>query len=136
MVVTENPAQSLAATNGTRRSLDNLTVDEFVPKPLVIPLTVIVRHELPEGSPKMPLTQGHDPIEAFLFDPPHEALRMRVAVGGGGRCSTHPDSRCGEQILQAEFALTQVLDRPLTGRCFFEEVIRENSTSAVPIRCS
>ena len=29
-------------------------------------------------------------------------------------------------ILQAEFALTQVLDRPLTGRCFFEEVMREN----------
>jgi hypothetical protein len=28
-------------------------------------------------------------------------------------------------ILQAEFALTQVLDRPLTGRGFFEEVIRE-----------
>jgi hypothetical protein len=29
-------------------------------------------------------------------------------------------------ILQAEFALTQVFDRPLTGRVFFEEVIREN----------
>lgn len=29
-------------------------------------------------------------------------------------------------ILQSEFALTQVLDRPLTGRVFFEEVIREN----------
>lgn len=29
-------------------------------------------------------------------------------------------------ILQAEFALTQVLDRPLTGRIFFEDVIREN----------
>lgn len=29
-------------------------------------------------------------------------------------------------ILQAEFSLTQVLDRPLNGRCFFEEVIREN----------
>ncbi len=29
-------------------------------------------------------------------------------------------------ILQAEFALTQVLDRPVTGRCCFEEVIREN----------
>ena len=29
-------------------------------------------------------------------------------------------------ILQAEFALTQVLDRPATGRAFFEEVIREN----------
>jgi hypothetical protein len=29
-------------------------------------------------------------------------------------------------ILQIELALTQVLDRPLTGRIFFEEVIREN----------
>jgi hypothetical protein len=29
-------------------------------------------------------------------------------------------------ILQAEFALTQILDRPLTGRIFFEDVIREN----------
>jgi hypothetical protein len=29
-------------------------------------------------------------------------------------------------ILQAEFSFTQVLDRPHTGRCFFEEVIREN----------
>ena len=29
-------------------------------------------------------------------------------------------------ILQAEFALTQVFDRPLHGRVFFEEVLREN----------
>lgn len=29
-------------------------------------------------------------------------------------------------ILQAEFALTQVLDRPVSGRVFFEEVIRQN----------
>ena len=29
-------------------------------------------------------------------------------------------------VLQAEFALTQVLDRPVQGRVFFEETIREN----------
>lgn len=29
-------------------------------------------------------------------------------------------------ILQAEFSLTQVLDQPVTGRLFFEQVIREN----------
>ena len=29
-------------------------------------------------------------------------------------------------ILQAEFSLTQVLDRPVSGRIFFEEAIREN----------
>jgi hypothetical protein len=43
---------------------------------------------------------------------------------------TAADRRAGYRyqisILQAEFSLTQVLDRPLTGRVFFEEVIREN----------
>ena len=34
--------------------------------------------------------------------------------------------RYGLSILQAEFALTQVLDRPVAGRIFFEQVIREN----------
>jgi hypothetical protein len=43
---------------------------------------------------------------------------------------TTGDRRAGYRydvsILQAEFSLTQVLDRPQTGRIFFEEVIREN----------
>ena len=43
---------------------------------------------------------------------------------------TAADRRAGYRydlsILQAEFSLTQVLDRPLWGRVFFEEVIRDN----------
>jgi hypothetical protein len=43
---------------------------------------------------------------------------------------TAADRRAGYRydlsILQAEFSLTMVLDRPVTGRVFFEEVIREN----------
>jgi hypothetical protein len=43
---------------------------------------------------------------------------------------TREDRKAGYRyemsILQAEFSLTQVLDRPVTGRIFFEEVIREN----------
>ena len=39
-------------------------------------------------------------------------------------------------ILQAEFSLTQVLDRPLAGRVFFEEVIRENVDIGRPDRIS
>jgi hypothetical protein len=43
---------------------------------------------------------------------------------------TASDRRAGYRydisILQAEFSLTQALDRPLTGRVFFEEVIRDN----------
>lgn len=36
------------------------------------------------------------------------------------------DYRYDVSILQAEFALTQVLDQPRVGRIFFEEVIKEN----------
>src|ERR1700676_1686695 len=43
---------------------------------------------------------------------------------------TPADQRAGSAyagpLLQAEFSLTQVLDRPQSGRVFFEEVIREN----------
>ncbi len=50
------------------------------------------------------------------------------------RLLPHPFTKADRQagwlydisILQAEFALTLVLDRPLTGRAFFEEVIHEN----------
>jgi hypothetical protein len=50
------------------------------------------------------------------------------------RLLPHPFSRRDRQagyryevsILQAEFALTQVLDRSLSGRVFFEDVIRQN----------
>jgi hypothetical protein len=38
----------------------------------------------------------------------------------------HAGYRYHVSILQAEFSLTQVLDRPQTGRIFFEEIIREN----------
>ena len=51
---------------------------------------------------------------------------------------TLQDRRAGDRydvsILQAEFSLTQVLDRPLSGRIFFEEVIRENLDLGRPDR--
>jgi hypothetical protein len=39
-------------------------------------------------------------------------------------------------VLQAEFSLTQMLDRPLSGRVFFEEVIRENLDVGRPDKVS
>jgi hypothetical protein len=53
---------------------------------------------------------------------------------------TARDRRAGYRydlsILQAEFSLTQVLDRPLAGRVFFEEMIRENLDVGRPDRVS
>jgi hypothetical protein len=39
-------------------------------------------------------------------------------------------------ILKAEFALTQVLDRPVTGRIFFEQVIARTWTSDARAKCN
>lgn len=39
-------------------------------------------------------------------------------------------------VLQAEFSLTQMLDQPLAGRVFFEEVVRENIDLGRPDRVS
>jgi hypothetical protein len=58
------------------------------------------------------------------------------------RALPHPfppaDRRAGYRydisVLQAEFSLTQVLDRPVVGRIFFEEVIRENLDLGRPDR--
>lgn len=53
---------------------------------------------------------------------------------------TAADRRAGYRydlsILQAEFSLTQTLDRPLAGRVFFEEVIRDNLDVGRPDRVS
>jgi len=53
---------------------------------------------------------------------------------------TAADRRAGYRydisVLQAEFSLTQTLDRPLAGRMFFEEVIRENLDIGRPDRVS
>jgi hypothetical protein len=53
---------------------------------------------------------------------------------------TAPDRRAGYRyelsILQAEFSLTQVLDRPHSGRVFFEQLIRENFDLGRPDKAS
>lgn len=53
---------------------------------------------------------------------------------------TATDRRAGYRyevsILQAEFSLTQMLDRPLSGRVLFEELIRENLDLGRPDRIS
>ena len=55
-------------------------------------------------------------LRKWLHRLPHPFTRADRAAG----------YRYDISILQAEFSLTQVLDRPVTGRAFFEEVIREN----------
>lgn len=71
-----------------------------------------------------------------------DAAKINALVRKWLRRLPHPftpdDYRAGFtydiSILQAEFSLTQVLDRPVTGRVFFEQVIRENLDLGRPDR--
>jgi hypothetical protein len=52
-------------------------------------LQSLLDHEVGERTPEVSLTQRNQPIQAFLFDGPHKALRMRIAVRGTKRCLDH-----------------------------------------------
>lgn len=61
-------------------------------------------------------------LRKWLRRLPHPFTRADRAAG----------YRYDVSILQAEFSLTQVLDRPVTGRIFFEQVICDNLDLATP----
>jgi hypothetical protein len=55
-------------------------------------------------------------LRKWLARLPHPFTPADRAAGHRYECS----------ILQAEFSLTQMLDKPVSGRIFFEQVIRDN----------
>ena len=55
-------------------------------------------------------------VDKWLAILPHPFTAQQQAAGYGYEIS----------ILQAEFSLTQVLDRPVSGRIFFDQLIRDN----------
>ena len=67
----------------------------------------------------------------------------RCCANGWPGCRTRSPRRTGKpgyrydlSILQAEFSLTQMLDKPVTGRVFFEQVIRDNLDAGRPDQVS
>ena len=78
---------------------------------------VLCRSAAPAGDLRRPVG-GQDRRAAAQVAAPSAASLHRRRPAAGYRYDI--------SILQAEFALTQVLDRPMHGRLFFEQVIREN----------
>ena len=101
IVVTENPADTLAATNDADRSLAPWRFDQFVSEPLMIPLVMIVPRELLERHPQVPFPDRDDPIQALLFYRPDESLRVGVAVGRTRRRADHANPHRVEELLHA-----------------------------------
>jgi hypothetical protein len=80
------------------------------------------------------LLRCSDPKRAQALADSLSSAKIDALVRKWFKALPHPfpaaDRRAGYRyepfIWQGEFSLTQVLDRPLSGRVFFEEVIREN----------
>jgi len=89
-----------------------------------------IRYEALENG----ISRCDDPRRAQQLADELDADRIDALARKWFRRLPHPFSRQDRaagfrydiSILQAEFSLTQVFDRPLTGRFFFEQVIREN----------
>jgi hypothetical protein len=65
VVVAQQPAQPLAATNVGARERARFWCDQGVAEPLMIPLPVVVRHELVEHSDQAPFLEENQAIEAL-----------------------------------------------------------------------
>jgi hypothetical protein len=65
IVATEKVAHALATANRTAGSLRLGSIDQLVAQPVVVPLAMVMRHEVGERPPKMAFTELDDAIEAF-----------------------------------------------------------------------
>src|SRR5258705_12131393 len=57
----------------------------------MVPLAMVMRHEIGDGAPKVALTERDHAMQALLLDRSHEALRIGVAVWRLKRRLDHPD---------------------------------------------
>ena len=55
-------------------------IEQLVVQPLVVPLAMVVGHELGNRTSKMSLSEQDHALEALLLDRPNESLRVRIAV--------------------------------------------------------
>ena len=76
-VVIEEPTEPRPTTNPAP-GRPGPVIDERVVQPLMIPLAMIVSHELCDGSSKVALADRYDPIETFLFNGSHKAFGVRI----------------------------------------------------------
>ncbi len=60
-------------------------VDQLVTNALMIPLVMVMSHELVHDAPEVLLTEEDHPIKAFGLDGSHESLCEGVEIGALGR---------------------------------------------------
>ena len=80
MVVPQQPAQPFAATNESPVGRVDPARDQLVAEPLMVPLPVVVRHELIDGTEQATFAEEDQTIKTFLADGAHEPLREGIGI--------------------------------------------------------
>jgi hypothetical protein len=74
VVVAQEPAQSLTTPDpGTTRE-DDFRHDQRIAESLMVPLPMVVRHELVQGAEQPALPEQDQAVQTLLPDRAHEAL--------------------------------------------------------------
>jgi hypothetical protein len=80
VVVPQQPAKPLTATNGGAPEGAALGRDQLVAEPLMVPLPMVVRHELIEGAEQATLAEEDEVVQTDRSKP--------SAASGWAGCST------------------------------------------------
>jgi hypothetical protein len=80
VVVPQEPAQPLAATNASAIARERFRRDQVVAEPLMVPLPMVVGHELVEDADQAPFPEENQAVETLLANRTHEPFRVGVGV--------------------------------------------------------
>src|SRR5215475_15710015 len=75
------------------------TVDQLIPEPLVMALTMVVDDKSLDRPSKVALAEGNHSVETLLLDRAHEAFGVRIGIRRPERRLHDPDSGVVQQPL-------------------------------------
>jgi hypothetical protein len=77
---TARSAQPLAATNVSAIARERFWHDQVIAEPLMVPLPMVVGHELVEDADQAPFPEENQAIETLLANRAYEPFRVGVGV--------------------------------------------------------
>ena len=80
MIVAQEPAEPGATADVGVRWSERLRRNQPIVESLVIPVAVVVSHELAERPAQVGLAEEHEAVQTFFLNRSDEVFRMRVAV--------------------------------------------------------
>ena len=81
MIIAEHPSESFAPFDcGMRSANDDQRLQQAILESLMIPLAVVMGHELRHRVPQRCVPEEDHPTQAFFFDGTDKSFRERVQI--------------------------------------------------------